>query len=112
MRHIKKILVLLIALALAAFTIFFILGNQTSSSIKFFTWSSPELPVATFLIIAFIIGLILGALLSWLALTRARLTIKSLRKQIAKAEKQAQLLTEQVIEAESKVEVIPANTVA
>lgn len=87
MQHIKKIIFVLVALALAAVTILFILENQTNIAIKFMTWKSPELPMATFLIMALLLGLILGALLGWLGITRMRMVSSRLRKQLLKAQK-------------------------
>lgn len=44
----------------------FTLENQQSTSLTFFGWSSTQLPVAAYLLLAFLFGMVAGPLLAWL----------------------------------------------
>ncbi|WP_448646086.1 LapA family protein [Pseudomonas mohnii] len=65
MRNLKRVLlgifILLLVLAILAFA----LENQQSVSLLFLGWAGPQMPVALVMVIALLIGMVIGPLLSW-----------------------------------------------
>lgn len=72
MRVFTRIIAALVALALVVSTIVFILENQQKVSLVFLGWSSPELFLALPVIIALLIGMIIGPVLGWASGARKR----------------------------------------
>ena len=52
MRNLKKLLLVLIFLAVAAVVLVFVLENQQAVALSFLGWSSPSLPVSVFVLAA------------------------------------------------------------
>jgi len=88
MRNLKRLIVLVVALALAASVVFFTLENRTPIHLVFLGWNSPELPIALFIMSTFIIGLIVGPLLTWWPHKRLRMRYNKQAKQLAHSEQQ------------------------
>jgi len=88
MQSFKRLLIFIIALALAASVVFFTLENRTVTQLVFFGWSTPELPVALFVMSAFVVGLILGPLVSWWPQQRMRMRCNKQAKQLKAYEQQ------------------------
>lgn len=72
MRNLKRALVLLFVLLLAAVVLFFVLENQQSVALMLFGWSAPSMPVAVPVVLALIVGLAVGPLLGSYGLMRAK----------------------------------------
>lgn len=62
MRNFKKLLLIVIVLVVVAVTLLFVLENRQAVALTFLGWSGPELPVAILVILAFLLGLIIGPL--------------------------------------------------
>jgi len=82
MRSFKRLLVVIIALALAAGVVFFTLENRTTTQLVFFGWPTPELPMALYVLSAFVLGLIIGPLVSWWPHQRMRMRYNKQVKQL------------------------------
>lgn len=72
MRNIKRLLLVVIVLAVAAATLLFVLENQQSVALSFLGWSGPSLPVSVFVLVALLLGLAVGPLLGWYVALRGK----------------------------------------
>ena len=72
MRNLKRALVVLFVLLLAAVVLFFVLENQQSVSLVLFGWSAPSVPVAVLVLVALVIGLAVGPMLGAYGVSRGR----------------------------------------
>lgn len=68
MRVIKILVVLVLLLGIAAF----VLENPQSVSLRFFGWGAPQLPISVFVVVALLIGMIIGPLMAWVARARRK----------------------------------------
>ena len=105
MRNFKRLLIVIIALALAASVIFFTLENRTPTQLVFFGWQTAELPTALFVMSAFTIGLILGPLTTWWPQQRLRMRYNKQAKQLKACEQRLAELQGNVDSAEPQAEV-------
>jgi uncharacterized integral membrane protein len=53
-------------------TIVFVLENQQPVALVFFGWSAPELSVAVPVILALLVGMLIGPVLTWVTRLRKR----------------------------------------
>ncbi|WP_350601396.1 LapA family protein [Pseudomonas sp. 65/3-MNA-CIBAN-0223] len=65
MRNLKRVVLALFVLLLVLATLAFVLENQQSVSLLFLGWAGPQLPVSLFLVLALLIGMVIGPLLGW-----------------------------------------------
>ncbi|WP_442112964.1 LapA family protein [Pseudomonas sp. NUPR-001] len=72
MRNLKRALVLLFVLALAALVLFFVLENQQTVALVMFGWSAPAMPVAVPVLVALLVGLAVGPLLGAYGVLRSK----------------------------------------
>lgn len=63
MRGFRQVVLVIAALALVSIVLVFTLENQQSISLLFLGWGTPELPVSVFIIIALLVGLLIGPVL-------------------------------------------------
>lgn len=70
MRNIKRILQVILVLTLILISIAFVLENGESTSLMFFGWSTPQLPLAAYIISVFLLGMAIGPVLFWFARRR------------------------------------------
>lgn len=82
MRNFKRLLIVIIALALAASVVVFVLENRVLTQLVFFGWTSPELPTALYVMGAFVLGLIIGPVMSWWPHQRLRIRYHKQAKQL------------------------------
>ena len=75
MRNVKRLIFFVIVLLVLAVTIVFVLENQQPVALVFFGWSAPELSVAVPVILALLVGMLIGPVLTWV--TRLRKKPKS-----------------------------------
>ena len=66
MRNFKRVMVVVITLLIVLATVVFVLENQQPVSLVFLGWSAPELSVAVPVIVALLIGMVMGPLLGWI----------------------------------------------
>ena len=76
MRNFKRVMVVVITLLIVLATVVFVLENQQPVSLVFLGWSAPELSVAVPVILALLIGMVIGPFLGW---------VMSLRKKTIRA---------------------------
>ena len=96
MQWLKRAVLIIVLLLVALATIDFMLENQQNIALQFLEVSSPELPISLFIVIAFILGSLLGIVMGWLYTTRRRLglmvesnELNRYRKEIDKLRTQA-----------------------
>ena len=106
MRSFKRLLILIVALGLAASVVFFTLENRALTQLVFFGWTTPELPIALYVLSAFVLGLIIGPLASWWPHQRMRIRCNKQVKQLKACEQQVKEL--QAAAAKTDVQVVPA----
>lgn len=75
MRGVKRVVLVLVVLAVALVVLGFVLENQQGISMSFLGWSSSQLPVAVFVVAALIIGMVIGPFLGILFRNRRSKTI-------------------------------------
>ncbi|WP_168232821.1 LapA family protein [Pseudomonas veronii] len=64
MRGVKRVVVVLTVLMVALVVLAFVLENQQGASLSFFGFTTDEMPVSVFVVVALIIGMLIGPLLS------------------------------------------------
>lgn len=73
MRTFKKIFSVAVLLLLIAVTAVFVLENRQPVGLTFFGWSAPQLSLAVPVILALLLGMLIGPVLAWFAgLTKKR----------------------------------------
>ncbi|MFJ3449169.1 lipopolysaccharide assembly protein LapA domain-containing protein [Pseudomonas sichuanensis] len=77
MRNLKRALLVLFMLLLAALVVFFVLENQQSVALVLFGWSAPAMPVAVLVLAALVVGLAVGPLLGAYGLMRGKRKIRA-----------------------------------
>lgn len=92
MQSFKRLLIVIIALALAACVVFFTLENRSLTQLVFFGWATPELPLALYVLSAFVIGLVLGPLASWWPHKCLRMRYNKQVKQLSACEQRIKAL--------------------
>lgn len=63
MRNLKRVLLALVVLAIAAVVLLFVLENQQSVALVLFGWSAPALPLSVVVLTALVGGLLVGPLM-------------------------------------------------
>ena len=64
MHNFKRELLAIFALLLVLVILAFVLENQQSVALLFLGWSGPQLPVALLMILALLVGMVIGPVLS------------------------------------------------
>ena len=67
MRNIKRLLQVTVVLTLVLISVAFVLENSQSTSLVFFGWSTPQLPLSAYIISVFLFGMTIGPVLFWCA---------------------------------------------
>lgn len=65
MRNLKRVLLGLVLLLLVLAILAFVLENQQSVSLLFLGWAGPQLPVSLVMVLALLIGMLIGPILAW-----------------------------------------------
>ncbi|MDR7281998.1 putative integral membrane protein [Pseudomonas corrugata] len=65
MRNFKRLLLAVFVLLLVLAVLAFILENQQSVSLLFLGWAVPQLPVSVLVVLALLVGMIIGPILGW-----------------------------------------------
>lgn len=66
MRNLKRIVLAVFILLLVLAILAFVLENQQSVSLLFLGWAGPQLPVSLVMVLALLIGMVIGPIISWL----------------------------------------------
>jgi lipopolysaccharide assembly protein A len=72
MRNLKRLIFFVVVAAIVAATVVFVLENQQPVALVFFGWSAPELSMAVPVIVALLIGMMIGPVLAWFTGLRRR----------------------------------------
>lgn len=86
MRNLKRAVLALFVLLLAAVVLFFVLENQQTVALVLFGWAAPAVPVAVVVLAALVLGLAVGPLLGAYGLMRGKRKIRATARQQALAE--------------------------
>ena len=65
MRNLKKVLLVALILLLVFAVMAFVLENQQPVSLMFLGWAGPQLPVSVMMVLALLVGMLLGPGLYW-----------------------------------------------
>lgn len=72
MRNLGRVLLIAFVLLLVLAILAFVLENQQSVSLLFLGWGGPQLPVSVIVVIALLVGMLVGPFLGWLVGRAAR----------------------------------------
>lgn len=97
MQWLKRAVLIIVLLLVALATIDFMLENQQSIALQFLEVSSPELPISLFIVIAFILGSLLGVFIGWLITTRLRLRLMVQSNELNRYRKEVDKLRTQAV---------------
>lgn len=97
MQWLKRAVLIIVLLLVALATIDFMLENQQSVALQFLELSSPELPLSLFIVIAFILGSVLGIFVGWLITTRLRLRLMVQSNELNRYRKEVDKLRTQAV---------------
>ncbi|MEN5244423.1 LapA family protein [Pseudomonas atacamensis] len=78
MRNLKRMLLGIFILLLVLAILAFVLENQQSISFMFLGWAGPQLPVSVVAIVALLVGMLAGPVLSWFVRRPSRTSRKRL----------------------------------
>ncbi|WP_130904141.1 LapA family protein [Pseudomonas sp. Sample_22] len=66
MRNLKRVLLAVFILLLVLVILVFVLENQQSVTLLFLGWAGPQLPVSLVIVLALLIGMVIGPVISWI----------------------------------------------
>ena len=92
MAGLQKILIVLLVLVLVLLALVFSLNNQMAVPLNFLVFETRPYSVAMWIILAFVLGALIGVLMATLATVKAKVSRRSLQKKLAR--------TEQILEKE------------
>lgn len=72
MRIFKRILLIVVALVVVAVTMVFMLQNRETVSLTIMGWSAPEISVAVLIVLALLLGMLIGPVFTWIASLRKK----------------------------------------
>ncbi|KAB0565154.1 DUF1049 domain-containing protein [Pseudomonas palleroniana] len=79
MRGFKRVVLLLVVLVAVLAVLGFVLENQQGVSLSFLGWATVQMPVAVFVVLALIAGMLIGPLLGVVVGGRRRKTVSAER---------------------------------
>ncbi|WP_339847526.1 LapA family protein [uncultured Halopseudomonas sp.] len=97
MQWLKRAVLIIFLLLVALATLDFVLENQQSTQLQFLELQSPAMPLSLFVIIAFILGSLLGVFIGWLITTRLRLKLMVQSNELNRYRKEVDKLRTQAI---------------
>lgn len=97
MQWLKRAVLIIVLLLVALATIDFMLENQQNIALQFLEVSSPELPISLLIVIAFILGSLLGIFIGWLITTRLRLRLMVQSNELNRYRKEIDKLRTQAV---------------
>ncbi|RRV06987.1 LapA family protein [Pseudomonas sp. v388] len=72
MRIFKRILLIVVALIVVAVTMVFMLENRQTVALTFMGWSAPDISVAVAIVLALLVGMLIGPVFAWIASLRRK----------------------------------------
>lgn len=72
MRVLKRVLLAVIALLIVLAVTVFMLENRQTVALTFMGWSAPEISVAVPVVLALLLGMLIGPVFAWIASLRTR----------------------------------------
>lgn len=78
MRNLKRVLLAVFVLLLILAILAFVLENQQTVALLFLGWSGPQLPVSVVMVIALLVGMVIGPVISWSLARSSRASRKRL----------------------------------
>ncbi|WP_053178531.1 lipopolysaccharide assembly protein LapA domain-containing protein [Pseudomonas kilonensis] len=72
MRNFKRLALVVLALLVASAIVLFVLENNQPVALLFLGWSTPQLPVSVFVVLALLAGMVVGPSLAWFLGMRRR----------------------------------------
>lgn len=72
MRVLKRVILVVLALLIVLVTTVFMLENRQTVALTFMGWSAPEISVAVPIVLALLLGLLIGPVFAWIASLRTR----------------------------------------
>lgn len=72
MRVLKRVLLVAIALLIVLAVTVFMLENRQTVALTFMGWSAPEISVAVPVVLALLLGMLIGPVFAWIASLRTR----------------------------------------
>ena len=78
MHNLKRVLLAIFFLLLVLAILAFVLENRQGVSLLFLGWVGPQLPVSVVVVIALLIGMVIGPILGWGLSRRSRASRKHL----------------------------------
>lgn len=88
MKIIKRLLLGMAALLVGLLIVIFILENRQPVSLALFGQSTAALPLASFIVLSFLVGLLVGPLLGSLGLARLRLRLRDTQREMSACRRQ------------------------
>lgn len=76
MRNLKRVLLALVVLSIAAVVLLFVLENQQSVALVLFGWALPALPLSVVVLVALVGGLLVGPLMGVYVGMRAKRQVR------------------------------------
>ena len=98
MQWLKRAALIIVLLIVALATLDFMLENQTNVTLQFLEAQSPALPLSLFIIVAFILGSLLGIFVGWLITTRLKLRLMAQSNELNRYRKEIDKLRTQAIQ--------------
>jgi putative membrane protein len=77
MRNLKRILIGVFILLLVLVVLAFILENQQSVSLLFLGLSGPQLPISLIVVLALLVGMLIGPVLGWFLARSSRIASRN-----------------------------------
>jgi putative membrane protein len=72
MRILKRIFLIVVALIVVAVTMVFMLQNRQTVALTVMGWSTPEISVAVLIVLALLLGMLIGPVFAWIASLRKK----------------------------------------
>ncbi|MBD8491449.1 LapA family protein [Pseudomonas syringae] len=77
MRTFKKVISIVALLLMVAVVAVFVLENRQPVGLTFFGWTAPQLSLAVPVILALLLGMLIGPVLTWFAGLRKKRTVST-----------------------------------
>ncbi|PMQ14355.1 Lipopolysaccharide assembly protein A [Pseudomonas sp. AD21] len=78
MRNLKRILLGVFILLLVLVILAFVLENQQPVALLFLGWAGPQLPVSLIVVLALLVGMVVGPIVGWFLARPSRVARKPL----------------------------------
>ncbi|SDU14750.1 lipopolysaccharide assembly protein LapA domain-containing protein [Halopseudomonas salegens] len=97
MQWLKRALLIIVLLLVALAALDFMLENRQNVTLQFLELQSPALPLSLFVIVAFVLGGLLGIFLGWMITARLRLQLMLQSNELNRHRKEIDKLRTQAI---------------